>query len=59
MMQRRNRAKTVPEPEKIEKQFAPETFKALYGHGTEHKFVKLLFLLLKKQIARYVEHKNA
>ena len=36
-----------------------QTFKALYGHGTEHKFVKLLFLLLKKQIARYVEHKNA
>lgn len=36
-----------------------QTFKALYGHGTEHKFVKLLFLLLKKHIARYVEHKNA
>ena len=36
-----------------------QTFKALYGHGIEYKFVKLLFLLLKKQIARYVEHKNA
>ena len=27
-----------------------ETFKSVYGHGINVKFVKLLFLLLKKRV---------
>ena len=36
-----------------------QTFKGIYGHGSNVKFVKLLFLLLKKQIDRFIEQKNA
>ena len=36
-----------------------EMFKAIYGHGLNIKFVKLLFLLLKKQVPRFVEHMNS
>jgi len=35
-----------------------QTFKSIYGHGLEVKFVKLLFLLLKKQMPKFIEHKN-
>ena len=35
-----------------------QLFKSIYGHGLEVKFVKLLFLLLKKQISKFIEHKN-
>lgn len=35
-----------------------QTFKAIYGHGLEHKFVKLLFLLLKRQMPKFIEQKN-
>ena len=35
------------------------TFKSIYGHGMELKFVKLLFLFLKKQIDKFIEQKNA
>ena len=31
------------------------TFKSIYGHGMELKFVKLLFLFLKKQIDKFIE----
>jgi len=34
-------------------------FNQIYGYGLEVKFVKLLFLLLKKQIGKFIEHKNA
>ena len=34
-------------------------FKAIYGHGFELKFVKLLYLMLRKQIDRFIELKNA
>ena len=34
------------------------TFKSIYK-GTEVKFVKLLFFMLKKQIGRFIEQKNA
>jgi len=34
------------------------TMKSIYGHGIELKFVKLLFLVLKKHIERFIEHKN-
>jgi len=33
-------------------------FKSIYGHGLEVKFVKLLFLLLKRQVGKFIEHKN-
>ena len=36
-----------------------QTFKSIYGYGLNVKFVKLLFILLKKQIDRFVEHKNS
>lgn len=36
-----------------------EMFKAIYGHGLNVKFVKLLFLLLKKQVPRFIEHMNS
>ena len=35
-----------------------ENFKAIYGHGLNVKFVKLLFLLLKKQVPRFIEYIN-
>jgi len=36
-----------------------QTIKAIYGHGSQVKFVKLLFLMLKKNIDRFIESKNA
>ena len=33
-------------------------FKAVYGGGLSVKFVKMLFLLLKKQVSRFIEHLN-
>ena len=35
----------------------PPIFKAIYGQGTQLKFVKLLFLLLKNQIGKYIDFK--
>ena len=35
-----------------------ENFKAIYGHGLNVKFVKLLFMLLKKQVPRFIEYIN-
>ena len=35
-----------------------QIFRSIYGHGLEFKFVKLLFLLLKRQVAKFIEHKN-
>jgi len=47
------------EGEEICKHVNMQTFKSIYGHGLGHKFVKLLFVLLKKQIDKFVEHKNS
>lgn len=35
-----------------------EMFKAIYGHGLNLKFVKLLFLFLKKHVTRFIKGKN-
>ena len=36
-----------------------DMFKAIYGYGLNVKFVKLLFLLLKKQVPRFIEQLNS
>ena len=32
--------------------------KQIYGAGTQVKFVRLLFIMLKKQVGKYIEFKN-
>ena len=36
-----------------------ENFKAIYGHGLNVKWVKLLFLLLKKQVPHFIDRINS
>ena len=46
------------EKDDVCRQVKLEMFKAIYGHGLNVKFVKLLFMLLKKQVPRYIEQMN-
>ena len=49
----------MPPKEEEEKCLAVrlQTFKGIYGSGTQLRFVKMLLLYLKKQISKHLENK--
>ena len=46
------------ETEDICKRVKLTLFKQIYGHGLSVKYVKLLFVILKRQIQSFIENRN-